>query len=91
MASAFYGHFLARALPAFQRCFWCVFRNCFLASPLSPFPLPPLVHVATPEIVAAFFCLQVLGCGEQGAHQGGHATARFLEGFLEGSLPVGAS
>ena len=25
------------------------------------------------------------------AHQGGHATARFLEGFLEGSLPVGAS
>ena len=22
----------------------------------------------------------------QGAHQGGHATARFLEGFLEGSL-----
>ena len=21
-----------------------------------------------------------------GAHQGGHATARFLEGFLEGSL-----
>ena len=26
-----------------------------------------------------------------GAHQGGHATARFLEGFLEGSLTVGAS
>ena len=28
----------------------------------------------------------------QGAHQGGHATRRcFLEGILEGSLPVGAS
>ena len=27
----------------------------------------------------------------QGAHQGGHATARFLEGFLEGSLTASAS
>ena len=26
-----------------------------------------------------------------GAHQGGHATTRFSEGFLEGSLKVGAS
>ena len=25
------------------------------------------------------------------AHQGGHATARFLEGFLEGSLTASAS
>ena len=25
-------------------------------------------------------------CWGRGAHQGGHATARFLEGFLEGSL-----
>ena len=25
------------------------------------------------------------------SHQGGHATARFLEGFLEGSLTAGAS
>ena len=28
---------------------------------------------------------------ETGAHQGGHATARCLEGFLEGSLKVSAS
>ena len=27
----------------------------------------------------------------EGAHEGGHTTARFLEGFLEGSLPAGAS
>ena len=26
-----------------------------------------------------------------GAHQGGRATARFLEGFLEGSLTASAS
>ena len=28
---------------------------------------------------------------QSGAHQGGHATARFLEGFLEGSLTIRAS
>ena len=28
---------------------------------------------------------------EYGAHQGGHATTRFLEGFLEGSPTVGSS
>ena len=50
-----------------------------------------VVVVVPGETAGGFLAVGKGGRGHSlGAHQGGHATARFLEGFLEGSLTASA-
>ena len=50
-----------------------------------------VVIAQAPTLLSPFGLRPSQASQSRAAHQGGHATARFLEGFLEGSLTASAS